>query len=132
MSKPEGSGERRKSKNGRLRISAKDIAENVTRPENTELRANAKDSIFISSVYSSQVQAGSRQPALRTAKLLGIKTSLVYVAVRTARKKGWLTSTGINGVADGVLTPEGEKEYLRVEGPKMYKMHVTDVLGTDF
>ena len=97
------------------------------RPENVELTGSSKDSMFIAYVYAEQVKSGSRQAALRTANLLGIKPSLVYVAVRTARKKDWLTSTGINGESSGEITPEGHKEYVRVGGPEMFKKHVTEV-----
>lgn len=96
-----------------------------SRPENLELRATAEDSILIAYVYSEQVKTGSRQPALKAANLLGIKVSLVYVAVRTARKKGWLTSTGTNGSPVGMLTPEGNKEFKRIQGPSLYEKHVS-------
>jgi hypothetical protein len=95
------------------------------RPENLELRATAEDSILIAYVYSEQVKTGSRQPALKAANLLGIKVSLVYVAVRTARKKGWLTSSGTNGSPTGVLTSEGLKEFARIKGPSLYEKHVS-------
>jgi len=91
---------------------------------NLELRATARDSIFIAYVYAEQVKTGSRQAALRTANLLGIEVSLVYVAVRRARKKGWLTSTGTNGQAVGTLTQEGEKEFIKVDGRKMFEHYV--------
>jgi hypothetical protein len=94
------------------------------RPENLELRATAKDSVLIAHVYSEQVKTGSRQPALKAANLLGIKVSLVYVAVRTARKKGWLTSTGNNGSPVGVMTPTGEKEFRRIDGANLYEKYV--------
>jgi hypothetical protein len=99
-----------------------------TRPENLELRATAEDSILIAYVYSEQVKTGSRQPALKAANLLGIKVSLVYVAVRTARKKGWLTSTGTNGAPVGVITPSGAKEFRRIGGPSLYEKHVSAYL----
>lgn len=97
----------------------------ISRPENSEIRATAEDSILIAYVYSEQVKTGSRQPALKAANLLGIKVSLVYVAVRTARKKGWLTSTGTNGLPVGMMTPEGNKEYIRIKGPSLYEKHVS-------
>ncbi len=99
-----------------------------SRPENFELRATAEDSVLIAYVYSEQVKSGSRQPALKAANLLGIKVSLVYVAVRTARKKGWLTSTGTNGSPVGVITPSGEKEYRRIDGSSLYQKHVSAYL----
>jgi len=97
------------------------------RPANLELTANSRDSLFIASVYAEQVKMGSRQAALRTASLLGIKVSLVYVAVRTARKKGWLTSSGINGEVSGDLTKSGKQEYERIGGKAMYEEHITEV-----
>lgn len=97
------------------------------RTENLELRANARDSIFIAYVYAEQVKAGSRQPALITAQLLGIKVTLVYIAVRTARKKYWLTTVGQQGAPVGVLTPEGEAEYKRIKGESLYMKYITKV-----
>jgi hypothetical protein len=79
---------------------------------------------LIAHVYSEQVKTGSRQPALKAANLLGIQVSLVYVAVRTARKKGWLTSTGTNGSPVGVMTTAGEKEFRRIDGANLYEKHV--------
>ncbi|MFM1985652.1 MAG: hypothetical protein RLZZ295_818 [Actinomycetota bacterium] len=105
------------------RLAEKGLAS--SRPENLELRATAEDSILIAYVYSEQVKTGSRQPALKAANLLGIKVSLVYVAVRTARKKGWLTSNGTNGSPVGVLTSEGNKEFTRIKGPSLYEKHVS-------
>lgn len=103
--------------------SNKDIV--LNRAENRELRATAEDSVLIAYVYSEQVKTGSRQPALKAANLLGIKVSLVYVAVRTARKKGWLTSTGTNGSPVGVMTKDGEKEFRRIGGANLYEKHVS-------
>ena len=97
------------------------------RPENDELTGSSKDSMFIAHVYAEQVKSGSRQASLRTANLLGIKPSLVYVAVRTARKKGWLTSSGVNGETSGEITEQGQKEYKRIGGPDMFKKHITEV-----
>lgn len=97
------------------------------RTENLELRANARDSIFIAYVYAEQVKAGSRQPALITAQLLGIKVTLVYIAVRTARKKYWLTTVGQQGAPVGVLTAEGEAEYKRIKGESLYMKYITKV-----
>lgn len=97
------------------------------RMENLELRANARDSIFIAYVYAEQVKAGSRQPALITAQLLGIKVTLVYIAVRTARKKYWLTTVGQQGAPVGVLTAEGEAEYKRIKGESLYMKYITKV-----
>ena len=105
----------------------KKVAVIPPRTENLELRANARDSIFIAYVYAEQVKAGSRQPALETAQLLGINVSLVYIAVRTARKKNWLTSAGQQGAPVGVLTDEGQAEYKKINGDSLYAKHITKV-----
>jgi len=97
------------------------------REENFELRATAKDSLLIAYVYAEQVKTGSRMAAVRAANLLGIKVHLAYVGIRTARKKGWLTSTGTNGEVSGELTKEGIAEFKRINGESLYHKHVTAV-----
>ena len=83
--------------------------------DNHELRAKSKDSILIAKVYSEQSESGNKRPAKRTAEMLQITTSLVYVAVRTARKHGWLSSEG-TGNAGGTLTKSGADEFKRIKG----------------
>jgi len=97
------------------------------RPENLELRATALDSLLIAYVYAEQVKTGSRMAAVRAANLLGIKVSLAYVGIRTARKKGWLTSSGTNGEVSGELTKEGLAEFKKINGQSLYEKHVTEV-----
>ena len=97
------------------------------RPENKELRATAKDSLLIAFVYAEQVKTGSRMAAVRAANLLGIKVSLAYVGIRTARKKGWLTSSGTSGEVSGELTKEGIAEFKKIDGESLYYKHVTAV-----
>ena len=97
------------------------------RPENKELRATAKDSLLIAFVYAEQVKTGSRMAAVRAANLLGIKVSLAYVGIRTARKKGWLTSSGTSGEVSGELTKEGIAEFKKIGGESLYYKHVTAV-----
>ncbi len=80
-----------------------------------ELRATSEDSILIAKVYSEQSESGNKRPAKRTAEMLQITTSLVYVAVRTARKHGWLSSEG-TGNAGGTLTTSGADEFKRIKG----------------
>lgn len=83
--------------------------------DNHELRAKSKDSILIAKVYSEQSESGNKRPAKRTAEMLQVTTSLVYVAVRTARKHGWLSSEG-TGNAGGTLTKSGADEFKRIKG----------------
>jgi hypothetical protein len=97
------------------------------REANAELRATAKDSLLIAYVYAEQVKTGSRAAASRAANLLGIKVSLAYVGISTARKKGWLTASGINGEVSGELTKEGIAEFKRINGESLYHKHVTEV-----
>jgi hypothetical protein len=97
------------------------------REENFELRATAQDSLLIAYVYAEQVKTGSRMAAVRAANLLGIRVHLAYVGIRTARKKGWLTSTGTNGEVSGELTKEGIAEFKRINGESLYHKHVTAV-----
>lgn len=95
-----------------------------TKPEKElagkEIGANLRDALVIAYVYAEQSAGGSKRPALLTAKLLNIKTNLVYVAVRIARKKGWLTES-TSGAAGGVLTASGIKEFQRIEGRSLYQ-----------
>ena len=98
------------------------------REENFELRATAKDSLLIAYVYAEQVKTGSRMAAVRAANLLGIKVSLAYVGIRTARKKGWLTSSGTNGEVSGELTKEGIAEFKKINGESLYEKHVNGVV----
>ena len=96
-----------------------------SRPDNKELRASAEDSLVISMVYSQQSASGTKRPAKRTAELLGITPDLVYVALRIARKNGWLTSFG-TGNSGGVLTELGLKRFKDINGEALLKKHLTE------
>ena len=87
--------------------------------KNEELRASNSDSLLIAHVYAEQTSIGSKKPAQMTAKLLGIDISLVYAAVKVARKKGWLTSNGV-GASGGVMTEEGKKLYAQSDSGEKY------------
>lgn len=86
-----------------------------------ELGASLRDSIFISYIYAEQVKSGQLRPAKRTAELLNIPTQTVYVAVRTARKKNWLTSTKSAGTSGGELTASGEEAFRKLDGISQYE-----------
>jgi hypothetical protein len=82
------------------------------------LRASSSDSLLIAKVYSEQTESGNKRPAKSTANLLHIETALVYVAVRTARKNGWLSSDG-SGVSGGRLTDSGNAQFKSIQGDKL-------------
>lgn len=102
--------------------------EPIYRVPNTELGATKRDAIFIAFVYAQQVQAGSKQPAVRAASLLGLNIKQIYVAVRIARRNGWLTSGGA-GKAGGELTTSGLKAYKDLDGKTLYQKFISDYLA---
>jgi hypothetical protein len=85
-----------------------------------EIGANQRDALVIAYIYAEQCASGSKRPALLTAKLLNVKASLVYVAVRVARRKGWL-SESTSGSAGGYMTNDGLKEFARINGNARYQ-----------
>jgi hypothetical protein len=87
-------------------------------PPNPEMGATSRDSILISGLYSDVSKTGYKKPAQRTADLLGLYVSTVYVAARVARKKGWLTSLGF-GKPGGKLTELGEQEFKLINGQEI-------------
>jgi hypothetical protein len=93
-----------------------------------ELTANNQDSILIASVYSDISQSGSKRPAKATASYLHIETSLVYVAVRTARKNNWLTSAG-SGTAGGILTDSGNLHFKNIKGDVLLEKYISQFGG---
>jgi hypothetical protein len=93
-----------------------------------ELTANNQDSILIASVYSEISQSGSKRPAKATASYLHIETSLVYVAVRTARKNHWLTSAG-SGNAGGILTDSGNLHFKNIKGDVLLEKYISQFGG---
>ena len=97
---------------------------NTGKSPKVELTANNQDSILIASVYSEISQSGSKRPAKSTASYLRIETSLVYVAVRTARKNQWLTSAG-SGTAGGVLTDNGISHFKNIKGDELLEKYLS-------
>lgn len=95
----------------------------------SQLGASMKDSIFISYIYAEQVKSGQLKPAKRTAELLGIPTQTVYVAVRTARKKKWLSETKSSGISGGTLTKEGVDAFKEFGGQSQYELFLKSMLG---
>jgi hypothetical protein len=102
--------------------------EPIYRIPNTELGATKRDAVFIAFVYAQQVQAGSKQPAVRAASLLGLSIKQVYVAVRIARRNDWLTSGGA-GKGTGELTTAGLKAYKDLDGKGLYQKFISDYLS---
>lgn len=88
------------------------------------LRASSSDSLLIAKVYSEQTESGNKRPAKSTANLLHIETAMVYVAVRTARKNGWLSSEG-TGVSGGRLTDSGHREFITISGDKLISNYLS-------
>lgn len=88
-----------------------------------DLRANKRDSLFIAYIYAEQCSNGSKMPASLTADILGIDKSLVYVAVRSARKYGWLSKSR-SGSAQGKLTEQGAKEMRSGEYKGIYEQYL--------
>lgn len=103
------------------------LKEPAPRVRNLELGASKRDAIFIAYLYAQQVEAGSNQPALRTANLLGLELKQVYVAVRIARRNEWLTSGGA-GKGSGALTRTGLKAYQELDGDKLYESFIKGYL----
>ena len=89
-----------------------------------EIRATKRDSIFIAAIYSQQVDSGSAKPAQQTANLLGIDVNLVYVAVKNARRHGWLTTSG-SGKGSGSLTTEGKEQLNEINFQSLYEQFIT-------
>lgn len=103
------------------------LKELLPRPRNTELGASKRDAIFIAYLYAQQVEAGSNQPAVRTAGLLGLDLKQIYVAVRIARRNSWLTSGGA-GKGSGALTKDGLKAYKELNGKGLYEEFITNYI----
>lgn len=96
--------------------------------ETKEIGANNRDALVIAYVYAEQSASGSKRPALLTAKLLDIKPSLVYVAVRVARRKRWLTES-TSGTSGGHMTNDGLKEFKKINGQSLYEEFLSRGLG---
>lgn len=92
------------------------------------LRATSSDSLLIAKIYSEQTESGNKRPAKSTANLLHIETAMVYVAVRTARKSGWLSSEG-SGVSGGRLTEKGKRDFQSINGVKLISDYLSQFDG---
>lgn len=89
-----------------------------------ELGANNQDSILIAKIYADISLSGSKRPAKATASYLHVDVSLVYVAVRNARRNGWLSSSG-SGLAGGLLTESGTNQFKRCHGDELLKKYIS-------
>jgi len=91
------------------------------RQERSAVEANYRnsnaDSIFIAYVYANQFAAGSTKLAKRTAEILNIDANTVHVALKIARRSGWITSLGA-GKSGGHLTELGLQAFEQFDGPK--------------
>ena len=94
----------------------------------SSLGATNRDSVLIAFVYAEQCANGSKMPAQLVSNVLGIDVKTVYVAVRTARKKGWL-SESVSGSAKGELTAEGIKEFKKIGGQSLYEEYISGIVG---
>lgn len=83
------------------------------------------DSILIAFVYARQFAAGATKLSKRTADLLGIDVSVVHVALKIARRNGWITSEGA-GKSGGHLTELGELMFQNYDGPRRYEQLVIE------
>jgi len=92
----------------------------VPNSQPSTLRAKSTDAIVIAKVYAEQSESGHKRPAKKVAELLNLETSIVYVAVRIARKNGWLTSQG-SGSSGGSLTEDGQRMFAAVNGKQLLK-----------
>jgi hypothetical protein len=90
------------------------------RPDTGELRAKTKDSLIVAFVYAKQSEGGTKRAAKRTGELLGISNEMVYMALRVARKHGWLTSQG-SGNSGGSLTELGLQQFAAIKGEAILK-----------
>jgi hypothetical protein len=83
------------------------------------------DNILIAYVYARQFAAGATKLSKRTAELLGIEVSVVHVALKIARRNGWITSEGA-GKSGGQLTELGELMFQQHDGPRRYEQLVIE------
>jgi len=89
-----------------------------SKSQNSEISgANSEDAILIAKFYVDQCSISTGRAAQRTAEYLGVETNLVHVALKIARRRKWLTSSG-SGKAGGLLTDEGLTEFNMSAGPE--------------
>ena len=92
--------------------------------EGRELLGNSNgDNILIAFVYARQFAAGATKLSKRTADLLGVDVGIVHVALKIARRNGWITSLGA-GKSGGQLTELGELMFQSYDGPRRYEQIV--------
>jgi hypothetical protein len=92
--------------------------------EGHELLGNSNsDNILIAFVYARQFAAGATKLSKRTADLLGVDVGVVHVALKIARRNGWITSLGA-GKSGGQLTELGELMFQSYDGPRRYEQIV--------
>ena len=89
-------------------------------PDTPDLTAKTNDALLIAFVYAQQSEGGTKRPAKRTGELLGIPNDIVYMALRVARRHGWLTSEGA-GNSGGRLTESGRQQMLAIKGEAKLK-----------
>jgi hypothetical protein len=75
-----------------------------------ELRTTNLDAIAIAKLYSDLHRLGSKKIVQEIVQQTGASAETIYVAIRVARTKKWLTSSGA-GKSGGDLTPLGIKEF---------------------
>lgn len=102
------------------RSSSKKSIKPILNRNNQVLGNSNEDSILISYVYAIQTTTGVSKLAKRTAEILGIDVNTVHVALKIARRNGWLTSFGA-GKAGGQLTESGLLIFETYDGPKRYE-----------
>ena len=75
-----------------------------------ELRTTNLDAIAIAKLYADLHRLGSKKIVQEIVRQTGASAETVYIAIRVARTKKWLTSSGA-GKSGGELTPLGAKEF---------------------
>jgi hypothetical protein len=93
------------------------VSSNTKSQASAILGANSEDAILIAKIYVDQCSVSTGRAAQRTAEYLGVETNLVHVALKIARRRKWLTSSG-SGKAGGLLTDEGLTEFNLSAGPE--------------
>lgn len=82
--------------------------------------ANSDDAILVAKIYVDQCNMSNVRAAQRTAEYLSVESNLIHVALKIARRNGWLTSVG-SGKAGGQLTEIGLTEFALSNGAEREK-----------
>ena len=82
-----------------------------------DLRSTNLDAIAIAKLYSDLHRLGSKKIVQQIAEQTGASPESIYIAIRVARTKKWLTSSGV-GKSGGELTELGLKEFKTRGGQK--------------